>query len=256
MAEFGGGSLSGRRCWALFQSFFFTCLIRSPQSRQVHLGSFPWSSALKKILTSLPGLQQWVVVGCKPGCRLVGAAQHIWPWLLLLSSFCSPTIPWERPACSLWFCSTDKALFIHAEKESELIWATGWERSYGLMPVELPSHTAAPLHPGHRDHRGQASKWETHHSCGSMYTRIHFWRQREWALGLDLAKGEMWKLISRLMWLSNGFIPAHTFKVKCNRWIWIWILNSQHLQCLQLFRLGFNCNSSPFYVIFWKWHLW
>lgn len=175
MAESGGGSLSVWRCWALFQLFFFTCLIRSPRSRQVHLGSFPWSSALKKILTSLPGLQQWVVVGCKPGCRLVGAAQHIWPWLLLLSSFCSPTIPWEWPACSLWFCSTNKALFIHAEKESELIWATGWEWSYGLMPVELPSHTAAPLHPGHRDHRGQASKWETHHSCGSLYTRIHFW---------------------------------------------------------------------------------
>lgn len=46
--------------------------------------------------------------------------------------------PWELPVCSLWFCSTNKALFIHTEKESVLVWATGWEWSYGPTPVAVP----------------------------------------------------------------------------------------------------------------------
>lgn len=137
MAEPGGGSnddvgLFSSCCFFFFSSYWLG-LHRA--DRYSFHGLLLW----KKILTSLSGLQQWVVVGCKPGCRLVGATQHIWHWLLLLPNFCSPTIPWELPACSLWFCSTNKALFIRVEKESELIWATGWEWSYGLMPVQLLS---------------------------------------------------------------------------------------------------------------------
>lgn len=228
MAEPGGGRLAGWGSWALFQQFcfFFRCWL-GPHRADRYIWA-PFHGPCFKRKFSL------VFLVCSS--RWLWFANQGAVWLEPHSTFGSGFSSCQVSAVPLYHGNSLHVVFDSAIqiKHSLSMWrrkASSYEPLAEndhtvIQPVQLPSHTSAPLHPGYRDHKGKASKWETHHSCTYMYTRIHIWRQREWVLGLGLAKVGIWELISRLMWFSNEFIPTHAFKVKCNRRYWIWILNS------------------------------
>lgn len=87
-----------------------------------------------------------------------------------------------------------------------------WAHMSHWLRMIIWSHACSSSHLTHlllrtlgRDRRGPASQRETHHSCGNMY-RTEIWSQREWALRLDLGRGEIWEVICKPMWFSDASI--------------------------------------------------
>lgn len=149
--------------------FVFFLLVRSPQSRQVHLG--PYFERKFSL----------VFLVCNSGW-LWDANQGA-GWLEPHSTFGTGFSSCQVSTVLLYHGNSLHVVFDSAiqTKHSLFMWRRKGS-SYEplaendhtvIQPVQLLSHTSAPLHPGYRDHRGKACKWEAHHSCTNVHQDSH-----------------------------------------------------------------------------------